>query len=44
MLQKMKKNIVAPVDEEPTASDSITRINVIGKRDSMFISMIHHVV
>ncbi|XP_065060252.1 myosin-2 heavy chain-like [Rhopilema esculentum] len=33
MLQKMRKNVVAPVDEEPTGSDSITRINVIGKRD-----------
>ena len=37
MLQKMKKNAVVPVDEEPSGSESgATRINVKGKRDGMY--------
>eukprot|EP00794_Sanderia_malayensis_P009619 gene9619-10602_t len=34
MLQRMKKNVVVPVDKEVTDSESsTTRINVVGKRD-----------
>ena len=37
MLQKMKKNVVVPVDEEPSGSESgTTRINVKGKRDGRY--------
>ena len=33
MLQKLRKNIVTPVDVEPKESESeVTRINVMGKR------------
>ena len=36
MLQKIKKNIVTPLDEEPSGSESgATRINVAGKRSGM---------
>ena len=36
MLQKLRKNVVTPVDVEPKGSETtVTRVNVMGKRDGM---------